>query len=88
MSVVTAMATGAALGSVVPGPGTVVGAVAGVVIGAGVAIIADGAVDSFFENGPDVGKALSAGRQELGQTLAPVGEIVGAGVDTVRGWFE
>lgn len=83
----TGMAIGAAVGSVVPIAGTAVGAVVGTVIGAGVAIVADGAIDSLFENGPDVGKALDEGWKSIEDTGHAIGDAVSSAKDTVGGWF-
>jgi hypothetical protein len=87
-SVGTAALVGATVGSVVPGVGTAVGAVVGTVVGVGVAIFADGAIDSVFENGPDVGKAWDEGLDALADT----GEAIVSGVSgigqTVGGWFD
>ncbi|PWD50856.1 hypothetical protein C8046_09535 [Serinibacter arcticus] len=83
-----AAGTGALIGSVVPGVGTAVGAVVGTVIGAGVAIFADGAIDSFFENGPDVGEAWNSGVEALGDTAEAIGDFGGSVVSTVGGWFD
>jgi hypothetical protein len=87
-SALTGMAIGAAAGSVVPGVGTVVGAVVGTAIGAGVAIFADGAIDSLFENGPDVGKAAEEGLDALKDTGGAIADGVSSVGDTVGGWFD
>lgn len=79
---------GAAAGSVVPGVGTAVGAVVGTVVGAGVAIFADGAIDSVFENGPDVGEAWDAGVEALADTGGAIADGVSGAVDAVGGWFD
>ena len=84
----TGAAAGAAIGSVVPVAGTAVGAVAGTIIGAGVAIFSDGMIDSFFENGPDVGEALSEGVEALGDTASAIGDGIGGAVSAVGGWFD
>lgn len=81
-------AVGAGVGSVVPVAGTAVGAVAGTLVGAGAAIFSDGAIDSFFENGPDVGEALSAGVGALGDTAGAIGDGLGSAASTVGGWFD
>ena len=86
-SALTGMAIGAAAGSVVPGVGTVVGAVVGTAVGAGVAIFADGAIDSLFENGPDVGKAFDEGVDALADTGDAIADGVSSAADTVGGWF-
>lgn len=86
-SALTGMAMGAAFGSVVPGVGTAVGAVVGTAIGAGVAIFADGAIDSLFENGPDVGKALDEGWKSIESTGDAIGDAASSVKDTVGGWF-
>lgn len=79
---------GAAFGSVVPVAGTAVGAVVGTVIGAGVAIFSDGAIDSLFENGPDVGKAFSEGLDSLQDTGEAIGGFFSGVGSTVGGWFD
>ncbi|PKH37471.1 hypothetical protein SAMN05192575_101453 [Nocardioides alpinus] len=86
-SVGTAALIGAAAGSVVPGVGTAVGAVVGTVIGAGVAIFADGAIDSLFENGPDVGQAWDEGVDALADTGEAIADGVSSVGDTIGGWF-
>jgi uncharacterized protein YukE len=83
----TAAATGAAFGSVVPGAGTVVGGAVGTLVGVGVAIFADGAIDSLFDNGPDVGKAWDEGVDALQETGGAIAEGVSNVGDTVGGWF-
>ncbi len=86
-SVGTAALIGAAAGSVVPGVGTAVGAVVGTVVGAGIAIFADGAIDSFFENGPDVGKAWDEGVDALADTGEAIADGVSSVGETIGGWF-
>lgn len=78
---------GAGIGSVVPVAGTAVGAVVGGVVGAGVSIFADGAIDSMFENGPDVGAALEEGWNAIEDTGGAIGDGVSGAVDTVSGWL-
>jgi hypothetical protein len=78
-SVGTSMAMGAAFGSVVPGVGTAVGAV----VGLGVGIFASGAIDSLFENGPDVGQAISEGAEAVTDTVDAVGEGIGDAAEGV-----
>lgn len=69
-------AMGAGIGTLVPIP--VVGTVAGAVIGAGVGIFASGAIDSLFEDGPDVGTAVEAGADAVVDTgKAIAGPVVG-----------
>ena len=80
-------AVGAAVGSVVPVAGTAVGAVVGGIVGAGVSIFADGAIDSVFENGPDVGAALEEGWNALEDTGGAIADGVSGAVSTVGGWF-
>ncbi|GAA1935037.1 hypothetical protein [Nocardioides hwasunensis] len=87
-SVGTAALIGATAGSVVPGVGTAVGAVVGTVIGAGVAIFADGAIDSLFENGPDVGKAWDEGVDALADTGEAIADGVSSIGSTIGGWFD
>ncbi|KGN30757.1 hypothetical protein N802_06000 [Knoellia sinensis KCTC 19936] len=77
----TGMAVGAAVGSVVPVAGTAVGAVVGGIVGGGMAIFSDGAIDSFFENGPDVGKAAEEGWNSIKDT----GGAIASGV---KGLFD
>lgn len=78
---------GATVGSVVPVVGTAAGAVVGTAIGAGVAIFADGAIDSLFENGPDVGAAAEAGVEALADTGEAIADGVTGVASTVGGWF-
>lgn len=80
-------AVGAAVGSVVPVAGTAVGAVAGAIVGAGVSIFSDGAIDSLFENGPDVGKALDAGVNALKDAGGAIADGVGDAVGAIGGLF-
>lgn len=87
-SVGSAALIGAAAGSVVPGVGTAVGAVVGTVVGAGVAIFADGAIDSLFENGPDVGKAWDEGVDALEDTGEAIVDGVSGAVEAIGGWFD
>ena len=87
-SVGTAALVGAAAGSVVPGVGTAVGAVVGTVVGAGIAIFADGAIDSLFENGPDVGEAWDEGVEALTDTGDAIADGVSSVGDTIGGWFD
>lgn len=87
-SVGSAALIGAAAGSVVPGVGTAVGAVVGTVVGAGVAIFADGAIDSLFENGPDVGQAWDEGLEALADTGGAIADGVSGVADTIGGWFD
>lgn len=79
----TGMAIGAAVGSVVPVAGTAVGAVVGTVIGAGIAIFSDGAIDSLFENGPDLSKAAEEGLDALKDT----GGAIKDGIGKIGGLF-
>lgn len=86
-SALTGAAMGATFGSVVPGVGTAVGAVVGTAIGAGTAIFADGAIDSLFENGPDVGAAAEAGVEALADTGEAIADGMSSVAGTVGGWF-
>ncbi|MEH3067702.1 MAG: hypothetical protein PGN15_06435 [Aeromicrobium erythreum] len=45
-------------------------------------------IDSFFENGPDVGEALSEGVEALGDTAPAIGDGIGGAVSAVGGWFD
>ncbi|WP_328527390.1 hypothetical protein OG984_16570 [Nocardioides sp. NBC_00368] len=87
-TIATGAIVGATVGSVVPGLGTAVGAVVGTAVGAGMAIFADGAIDSLFENGPDVGKALEEGGKALAGTGEAIGDGVSGAVKAVGGWFD
>lgn len=87
-SVGTAALIGATAGSVVPGVGTVVGALVGTVVGAGIAIFADGAIDSLFENGPDVGEAWNEGVDSLAGTGGAIADGVSSVGETIGGWFD
>jgi hypothetical protein len=73
------IAAGALIGTAIPVPvvGTAVGALGGAVIG----ILADGAIDSLFENGPDVGAALEEGWDSLEDT----GSAIKDGVSSLGG---
>lgn len=51
------------------------------------AIFADGAIDSLFENGPDVGAAAEAGVEALADTDEAIADGVSGVADTVGGWF-
>ncbi len=84
-SVAAGAGMGALVGSFVPVPG--VGTAVGAVVGAGVGIVASGAIDSLFEEGPDVANALSDGWESLTDTGGAVGDGVGALVDGVGGLF-
>lgn len=86
-TILTGAAMGAAIGSVVPGLGTAVGAVVGTAVGAGFAIFADGAIDSLFENGPDVGAAAEAGWDAVTGTGDAIADGASSIADTVGGWF-
>ncbi|MGN6129413.1 MAG: hypothetical protein ACTHOK_03640 [Nocardioidaceae bacterium] len=82
-SMLAATATGAALGSAVPVVGTAVGAV----VGLGVGLFASGAIDSLFENGPDVGEAVSEGWGAVTDTVGAVGDGLSAAGDFIGGLF-
>lgn len=84
----TGAAVGAAVGSVVPVAGTAVGAVVGTVIGAGVAIFSDGMIDSFFENGPDIGKAAEEGWNSIVDTGKSIGDGLASAGKAIGGWFD
>ncbi|MBF6418474.1 hypothetical protein IU436_06265 [Nocardia farcinica] len=75
-SVATGAGVGALVGSVVPGPGNVVGAAAGTVVGAAVGIFTSGAVDSLYEDGLSVGGAVNSGIDALESTGAAIGSGV------------
>jgi hypothetical protein len=77
--------TGALIGTAIGGP---VGTAVGVVVGAGVGIFTSGAIDSLFENGPDVGEAFDAGVDAVKDTGEAVGDAVGGAVSAVGGLFD
>lgn len=79
-SIAAGAATGAILGTVFPGLGNVAGAVIGAGVGTVTGIITSGMVDSFFENGPDVGAALANGWNDVVSTGAAVVDLAGAGI--------
>ncbi len=85
-SVGAGAATGAVVGSFVPIPG--VGTAAGAIIGAGVGIFASGAIDSLFENGPDVGEAAEAGWDAVEDTGEAIADGVGAVGGAIGGLFD
>lgn len=82
-TVLAATATGAALGSAVPVVGTAVGAA----VGLGVGIFASGAIDSLFENGPDVGQALDEGWESVTDTVGAVGDGLESAGDFIGDLF-
>jgi hypothetical protein len=84
-SVAAGAATGAVVGSFVPVPG--VGTAAGAVVGAGVGVFTSGAIDSLFENGPDVGAAVDSGVDALEDTGGAIADGAGAVVDGIGGLF-
>jgi uncharacterized protein YukE len=85
-SVAAGAASGAVIGTFVPVPG--VGTAAGAVIGAGIGIFTSGAIDSVFENGPDVGAAFDSGVDALTDTGEAIGDGVGAVADGIGGLFD
>lgn len=85
-SVAAGAGTGALVGSFVPIPG--VGTAAGAIVGAGVGIFTSGAIDSLFENGPDVGAAVDAGVDAVTDTAGAIADGAGAVVDGIGGLFD
>jgi uncharacterized protein YukE len=85
-SVGAGAAAGAVAGTLVPVPG--VGTAAGAVIGAGAGIFTSGAIDSLFENGPDVEVAAQAGLDAVTDTGEAVGGAVDSAADAVTGLFD
>lgn len=83
-SVGVGVAIGAGVGTLIPVPivGTVVGAVAGAIVGGAVGIFTSGMVDGLFENGPDVGAAVSQGWNDLVDTGKAIGDLTAGAV----GW--
>ncbi len=76
--------TGALIGTAIGGP---VGTAVGAVVGAGVGIFTSGAIDSLFENGPDVGEAVDAGVDAVKDTGEAIGDLAGGAVDAIGGLF-
>lgn len=85
-SVAAGAGAGAVVGSFVPIPG--VGTAAGAIVGAGVGIFTSGAIDSLFENGPDVGEAVDAGWDAVTDTGGAIADGAGAVVDGIGGLFD
>ena len=85
-SVAAGAGAGAVVGTFVPIPG--VGTAAGAVVGAGVGLFTSGAIDSLFENGPDVGAALDSGVDALEDTGGAIADGAGAVVDGIGGLFD
>jgi uncharacterized protein YukE len=83
-TMLAATAAGAAMGSAVPVVGTAVGAV----VGLGVGVFASGAIDSLFENGPDVGAAWDAGTEAVTDTVGAVGDGIKSAAGFVGGLFD
>ena len=65
-----------------------VGTAAGAIIGAGVGIFTSGAIDSLFENGPDVGEAAEAGWDAVKDTGGAIVDGAGAVGDAIGGLFD
>ncbi|MFV0405823.1 MAG: hypothetical protein ACK5LN_03205 [Propioniciclava sp.] len=84
-AIVAGMAAGALFGTLVPVPigGTLIGVAIGALAGATVAIFTDGAIDSLFENGPDVERAFLEG----GRALAETGDTIRATPAAIAGAF-
>jgi hypothetical protein len=57
------------------------------VVGAGVGIFTSGAIDSLFEDGPDVGAAVDSGLDALEDTGGAIVDGAGAVVDGIGGLF-
>ena len=84
-SLLASTATGAALGSVVPGVGTVVGGAVGLAAGVTASFFTDGFVDSLFEDHKGVGHAVSEGAKAVGDGFKSVGNAVSDGWHAVFG---
>ncbi|MGW0522338.1 hypothetical protein [Crossiella sp. NPDC003009] len=81
------VATGAAIGSVIPVPG--VGTVVGAVVGAAVGVFTSGAIDSLYENGIGaVGDAVEAGARAVANTGKAIGNAAVAVGDAVGDVFD
>lgn len=85
-SVIAGAGTGAVVGSFIPVPG--VGTAVGAVVGAGVGVFTSGAIDSLFEDGPDVKDAWDAGVESLTDTGGAIVDGVGGIVGGVGGLFD
>lgn len=85
-SVLAGAGTGALVGSFIPAPG--VGTAVGAVVGAGVGVFTSGAIDSLFEDGPDVKDAWDAGVESLSDTGGAIVDGVGGIVGGVGGLFD
>jgi len=82
-----AMAAGAALGSVVPGAGTVVGAAVGLVgaaiVGGAAGYVVDQFNDSLVDLGGEVGDAVGDAWEEAGDVIGQTGEAIGDAAEEV-----
>lgn len=79
---------GAAIGTAIPipGVGTVAGLAVGAVVGSVVGAFTSGAIDSMFENGvDDVGAAVDAGLEEVGNLGEAVGDLASDTWDSIFG---
>ncbi|MGQ0625017.1 MAG: hypothetical protein ACT4PP_10280 [Sporichthyaceae bacterium] len=79
-TVLAGTATGAVVGTFIPAPG--VATVVGAVVGTGFGIFTAAGVDSLFEDGPDVGHAVSEGLDAVTDT---VGALAGGVVSLGKG---
>lgn len=84
-SVGAAAGTGAFVGTFVPVPG--VGTAVGAVVGTAAGIFVSGALDSVFENGPDVGAAFAAGGDAFVDTVEVIGGPIVGAVKGIGGLF-
>ena len=76
---------GAAGGSVVPGIGTAVGLVAGVVVGTAAAIFTDKTVDSMMEDHQGIGHAIEEGKDAVLSTGSNIANSVWKGAKGLFG---
>lgn len=83
--VAASSATGMVIGSFVPVP--VVGTISGAVVGAAFGIATSAAIDSLFENGPDVQQALAEGGGAVVDTGKVIGGAVVGGAKRIGGWL-
>ncbi|MGQ0623421.1 MAG: hypothetical protein ACT4PP_02010 [Sporichthyaceae bacterium] len=84
-SVAAGTLAGAAIGSVIPIPGA--GTVGGAIVGTGVGIVTSAAIDSLFEDGPNVKAAASEGWDALLDTGSVIaGPVVGV-AKSIGGWL-
>lgn len=85
-SFAASVAAGALIGTAIPIP--VVGTLVGAAVGAVVGVFVSGAVDSLFEDGPDVGKAFESGVESITDTGKAIGDGAKKVVGAIGGLFD